>query len=143
MKLYDVYLEKWTKLCVENRIYPHKPTLIEVVKLCTHFQQGASYSAINTLSLTDDPRPVTKDTIIIARWLRITMQMASINTEVFKAHSIRGASTSKCHSLHVPVETILKRARWTNATTFAKYYKKTVSLEKEFQSTMLSNAVTK
>ena len=74
--------------------------------------------------LTDEPRPFTKDTI--ARWLRITMQMAGINTEVFKAHSIRGASTSKCHSLHVPVETILKHARWTNATIFAKYYKKTV-----------------
>ena len=49
VKQYDVYLEKWTKFCVENGIDRHEPTLIEVVKFCTLlFQQGASYSAINT-----------------------------------------------------------------------------------------------
>ena len=54
--------------------------------------------------------PVTSSTI--ARWLKEVLRNAGIDTEIFKAHSVRGASTSMAARLGVTVETILKAAEF-------------------------------
>ena len=46
----------------------------------------------------------------------------------FSAHSVRAASTSKAKTNLVPVDNILKVAGWSNAETFARFYKNLLRL---------------
>jgi hypothetical protein len=41
---------------------------------------------------------------------------------------IRSAVVSKAYQNAIPVEKIMQRACWTNARTFAKYYKKPINM---------------
>ena len=48
-KQYDVYLDKWTRFCVEQKVHPIEPSIIQVMEYCTHlFEKGLAYSTINT-----------------------------------------------------------------------------------------------
>ena len=62
----------------------------------------------------------------ISRWVRMTLRSAGVDIDVYKPHSTRGAATSKAVHLQVPLETILKRAKWTNCQTFARFYKRQI-----------------
>ena len=65
-------------------------------------------------------KPVASSTI--ARWLKTLLGKAGVNTEIFKAHSTRGASTSAAASSGVTTEDILKAADWSSETVFQKFY---------------------
>lgn len=69
------------------------------------------------------------------------MALAGVDSKVYSSHSTRSASTSKAKAIGVPVETILSRARWTNATTFRKFYDKQIEGEHSYQDAILSNAL--
>ena len=64
--------------------------------------------------------PVTSSTI--ARWLKTCLTEAGINTDIFKVHSVRGASSSTAVSAGVTTADILKAADWSSAGTFQKFY---------------------
>ena len=64
--------------------------------------------------------PVTSSTI--ARWLKTCLQEAGIDTGVFKAHSIRGAASSKVAWSGVTVSDILQAADWSSERTFQRFY---------------------
>ena len=51
---------------------------------------------------------------------------AGIDITVYRAHSIRAASTSKAWNAGEPLQEILATAGWSNKNTFAKYHKKTI-----------------
>ena len=68
----------------------------------------------------------------IGTWIKTTMAMAGIDVSVYKAHSIRAASTSKVLSVGGNIPQILKTAGWSNAGTFAKYYKKAIKVQPSF-----------
>ena len=72
----------------------------------------------------------------LARWLRQTLKNSGIDTDVFKAHSVRVASTSKAKDNKVPVEDILNAAGWSSCT-FAKYYDKNITTEGQFAQGVL------
>lgn len=76
------------------------------------------------ISLSRPYKGVGKDTI--SRWIRKTLGLAGVDSNVYTAHSTRGASASKAKSIGVPLETILHRARWTNSTTFGRFYDKRI-----------------
>ena len=65
-------------------------------------------------------KPVSTDTI--ARWIKSVLQRAGVDTNVYSAHSIRAASTSKAKQNSVNIQTILEKAGWSSAGTFAKFY---------------------
>ena len=44
------------------------------------------------------------------------------NTDMFSAHSTRGASTSKANTLGVSSADILKAANWSSTSTFCRFY---------------------
>ena len=44
----------------------------------------------------------------------------------FTAHSARKASTSKAASARIPMDIIIKAARWSSTDTFANFYKKDI-----------------
>ena len=70
-------------------------------------------------------KSVSKSTI--ARWIKTVMGSAGIDTLKFKAHSTRAASVSQASQKDIPLDLILKTAGWSNAKTFARYYKRPIS----------------
>ena len=69
-------------------------------------------------------KPVTSSTI--ARWLKLVMESAGIDTSVFKAHSVRSASTSAAAMQGVTTEDILSAADWNTELSFQRFYYKPV-----------------
>ena len=61
-------------------------------------------------------------TCTVANWLKRLMSKAGIDGDIFKAHSIRGASTSKAIKRGVSVKQILNTANWKSQSTFEKFY---------------------
>ena len=67
-------------------------------------------------------KPVTSTTL--GRWLRTFMSAAGIDSQIFKAHSVRGASTTAAANAFVPLSTIMSMADWSSASTFRTFYYK-------------------
>ena len=61
-------------------------------------------------------------TATVARWIKSVLSAGSIDTSVFKPHSVRGASATHKYVQSVPVVDILRMADWSNVHTFRKYY---------------------
>ena len=70
--------------------------------------------------------PVTSSTI--ARWLRTVMERAGVDTSVFKAHSVRGASTSAAANVGVTTQDILNAADWRTESVFKRFYHRSTGL---------------
>ena len=64
------------------------------------------------------------------------LSIAGIVTSIFKGHSFRGASTSKAVSLGVSLADVLKTADWRSAGTFAKFYKRSTSVNSFAQAVL-------
>ena len=58
----------------------------------------------------------------IARWIKSVLGKAGIDTNIFKAHSTRSASTSRALSGGVSLEEVLKMADWSGPSTFNRFY---------------------
>ena len=75
----------------------------------------------------------------IGHWIKDTLRLAGIDTEVFSAHSTRGASTSWAAARGVPIGDILRAANWSSRSTFEQFYYRpsnsTVYLRTILQST--------
>ena len=67
---------------------------------------------LSTLQKKTDSYVFHIDKATISRWIRTVMKAAGINTDIFKPHSTRAASTSKAQSCDVPINSILKAASW-------------------------------
>ena len=65
-------------------------------------------------------------TCTIARWLRCVMESSGIDTDKYKAHSVRSAATSKAKTKGLTYNQIMKAANWSNAGTFKTYYNKEI-----------------
>ena len=96
------------------------------------------------VSFVKPHRAVHVDTI--RRWITNVMFLSGINTELYKPHSTRAASTSKAKEKQVPLAQIMKAAMWSTSSTFAKFYDKTIDIkvkdsdkdnEVEFQDAVL------
>ena len=71
-------------------------------------------------------KPVGSSTI--SRWIKQTLGESGIDTETYKSHSTRSASTSAvAKSLDISV--IMKAANWSRASTFKKFYYKDIENE--------------
>ena len=66
--------------------------------------------------------PVSSSTI--ARWLRTCLSEAGIDTNTFKAHSVRGAACSSAAWTGVSVSDILNAVDWSSTGTFQTFYKR-------------------
>ena len=76
------------------------------------------------LSFVEPHKPVVSCTI--AGWLLKLMAEAGINTDEFKAHSTRGAATSKAAAKGLSCKEILNMAKWKKKSTFVKHYRKEI-----------------
>ena len=75
----------------------------------------------------------------VSRWLGQVLAMAGINTDVFRAHTTRSASSSKAEVTGVSFTDIIKQGHWSQASTFQRFYRKTIKeYNSNFQSGMLN-----
>ena len=90
------------------------------------------------LSYVEPHKPVVSCTV--AGWLVSILHLSGIDTEKFKAHSYRGASTSKAKAKGLSCKEIMEMARWKKASTFKRHYLKEIVHRKgkQFQQTVLS-----
>ena len=108
--------------------YPVDQTICPVVTLQAYEARTLELRTWSTenrktllfLSWIGKHNPVTSSTK--ARWLKTCLTEAGINTNIFKAHSIRGASSSEAASAGVTTADNLKAADWSPAETFQKFY---------------------
>ena len=109
--------------------YPHNDRLCPVLALREYESRTTlirgSHSTV-FLSLNKPHKPVSSSTI--ARWLKSVLSKAGVNTEIFKAHSVRSASASTSAAATAGNTTgdILKAADWSNEAVFQKFYHKPV-----------------
>ncbi|ODM93878.1 Tyrosine recombinase XerC [Orchesella cincta] len=104
------------KLCVKN-------TLEEYLKR-TKIHRTSDRKQL-LLSFRNPHNQITSQTL--AKWLKRVLEMASINTNEFSAHSFRHASTSKALRSGVPIDSIFKAAGWSsNSKMFARFYNRPV-----------------
>ena len=76
------------------------------------------------ISFIKPHKAVTSSTI--ARWLKMIIEQAGIDTSIFGAHSTRGASTSAAARAGITTEDILKAANWSSESVFQRFYHKIV-----------------
>ena len=69
-------------------------------------------------------RPVGTQTL--GRWIKTVLEGAGIDMSLFKPHSTRHASATAAFAADIPIDEILKRAGWSNAMTFKRFYYKSV-----------------
>ena len=79
----------------------------------------------------------------IAGWLLKLMAEAGVNTELFRAHSTRGASTSKAAAMGLSCKEILSMANWKKKDTFYKHYhrdiiKRSQNKTRKFETVVLT-----
>ena len=65
-------------------------------------------------------RPVASTTL--ARWLKLALIKAGIDSNAFSAHSYRGASLSDAYAKGVSISQIMEGGDWKSAQTFFKHY---------------------
>ena len=76
----------------------------------------------------------------VFRWLGQVLAMVGINTEVFKAHSIRSASSSKTELTGFSLIDIIKQGHWSQTSIFQKFYRKSI---KEYDAIFQSGTFNK
>ena len=54
----------------------------------------------------------------------MVLKNAGIDTDIFKAHSVCGASTTVAVNSNVPLDDVMKMADWSHVSTFQKFYYK-------------------
>ena len=64
----------------------------------------------------------------IGHWIKDTLRLAGINTEVFSAHSTRGASTSWAATRGVLIGDILRATNWSSRSAFEQFYYRPITL---------------
>ena len=84
------------------------------------------------LSVINPHREVACSTI--SGWIKKLMTDVGINTDIFKAHSTRSASSTKASLAGLSLPDILKRGSWSNKSTWQNFYnKQVVTPEQKFQ----------
>jgi site-specific recombinase XerD len=83
-------------------------------------------------------KPVTRPTI--ANWLKEVLRQTGIDTEVFRGHSTRSASSSKAVTRGATVTDILNAGGWSSESTWQCFYNKNISDSNfRFQRSIFNN----
>jgi len=98
------------RLCVMRCLQQYEATTLQ------HRENSPEISQLLFLSYIKPHKPVTSQRI--ANWLKDILGKAGIDTSVFKAHSVRGASSTAASMKGVPIEDILCTADWSTDSTF-------------------------
>ena len=122
------------------KAFDNDPRLCVVRTLKSYLDKTEELRGENVRNLFISTQPPFRQahTSTLARWTKETLANAGIDTTVFKAHSTRGASTSKLAALHIPVREIMAKAQWKSESVFRQFYQKPL-MPKDVSYTMLSS----
>ena len=101
--------------------FPHDSALCPVVTLKAYEERTASHRETESRLFLSIIKPYRA---VIARWLKCTLESAGIDTSVFNAHSVRGASSTAAANLGITTNDILKAGDWSSESVFQKFYYK-------------------
>ena len=65
-------------------------------------------------------KPVGAQTM--SRWIKTILEWAGIDVTLFKPHSTRHAASTAALKASIPLDEILKKAGWSSAKTFRRFY---------------------
>ena len=88
--------------------------------------RGAGQSVINQLFISYVKPHKAVSSATIARWLKVVLHEASVDTSLYKAHSFRSAATSNALFKGASLADILKHADWSSVNTFNRFYNKPI-----------------
>ena len=98
-------------------------TLDDYICRTKDFREKQSSSQL-LLSTMKPHGPVVSSTV--SGWLKKVLGQAGINTDIFKGHSTRSASSSKVGMKGAPIQEILKRGSWSSERTRQSFYNKEI-----------------
>uniref|UniRef100_A0A1X7UE04 Tyr recombinase domain-containing protein n=1 Tax=Amphimedon queenslandica TaxID=400682 RepID=A0A1X7UE04_AMPQE len=107
--------------------FQSNPKLCPVVSLQAYLERTEPLRKEETsffLSFIKPHGAVTSSTI--ARWLRLTLELAGIDSSIFGTHFTRGASASAAARGGIITEYILKAADWSSESVFQRFYHKSI-----------------
>ena len=105
-KKFEVQLDQDARICP----FVHLKECIDRTSL---LRQNATQLFI---SYVNPHKPVTSSTL--AKWMLNALKQSPVDVDKFKAHSIRGASTSIAVNMCVSINDIISTADWTNIRNF-------------------------
>ena len=100
------------------------------------FRSPQGHKTLLFLSWIGKHDPVSSSSI--ARWLKLGLEDAGVDTSIFKGHSTRGASSSKAAASGVTVSDILQAADWSSEGTFQRFYHRQSSDKSTFGKAVLA-----
>ena len=118
---------------IEFRAYPPDPKLCVVLCLKAYLKVTADLRLNETALFVTCQKPhkaASRDTI--SRWIKTTLTLAGIDTNMYGAHSTRSASTSAAARQGLPTTTIIHSAGWCSNNTFQKFYNMQLELNRFF-----------
>lgn len=105
-----------------------KLCLVRLLKLYIEKTDMFRNSSSNLLiSFAKPHNSITTNTL--GRWIRAIMQLAGVDTNRFKPHSTRSATTSKAARNNISLSTILASIGWKTESTFARHYNKPIAAD--------------
>ena len=110
---------------------PDKPELCPVQALRAYESQTEMLRGEESKLFVAVIRPhkaVTSSTI--ARWLKFILGAAGVDTSIFNAHTVRGASASRAANMGITTNDILKTANWSSESVFQRFYHKPTEMSK-------------
>ena len=121
--------------------FREEPNLCPVKSLLEYCEVTGPSRASNKetslfLSLHKPHMAVTKSST--ARWIKDVLKWAGIDTQIYQAHSVRAAATSKAFMKGLSVSDIIKRGNWSQESTWQRFYNKNIkSVSSTFQEKVL------
>ena len=124
------------------------PSLPEDLPLCPLTCLNTYLTATSNLRSPSDQKlflsfqqPHNEDSrSTITRWLCDVIQVAGIDSSVFRAHSTRAASTSPAAKNNLPLTDILKMGDWSSPSTLQKFYYKPI-IDSSYARTVLDKTI--
>lgn len=87
------------------------------------------------LSVNPPHKPISKSSL--TRWITSLLNKAGIDTETFKSHSLRAASSSKVSQQGISTKDILERGNWKGTSVWEKHYHKEICKPSEMYTRTL------
>ena len=128
-----------TKFKICNLFLPINPTLCPVATLKAYEARTHTFHGDETrllLAIIKPHHPVSSSNV--ACWHKSLLELSGIDTNIFNAHSVRGAWSSKAAYMGVTTNDILKAVNWSSESVFQRFYQKS-SEDSAFGRAVLSS----
>lgn len=113
--------------------------IVSLVKSYIRITRDLRYEGCDSLFISTRIPYNAASSQTLARWVKLELVAARIDTNTFSAHSTRHASTLLAALRGISLEEIRRTAGWTRSSdTFARFYNRPIIENLPFQSAILN-----